>query len=134
MHHVGLQVVTRITIYGRFETEQSAGQWALLWATGAFGGVRVVAQFYFLAKTRATTHSALHPRHALSPRCTRACETLTETLCAVCGTQAKTSATSLAMSGIAMQALTIIIGDTPPPTTPLPAHFSAPLASFRRCA
>jgi hypothetical protein len=54
-----------------FETEQSAGEWALLWFTGAFGGVRVIAQFYFLAKT---------------------------------------SATSLAMSGIAMQALTIIIG------------------------
>jgi len=54
-----------------FETEQSTGEWALLWFTGAFGGVRVIAQFYFLAKT---------------------------------------SATSLAMSGIAMQALTIIIG------------------------
>lgn len=54
-----------------FETEQPLGDWILLWATGAFGGVRVVAQFYFLAKT---------------------------------------SATSLAMSGIAMQALTIILG------------------------
>lgn len=52
-------------------TEQSTSAWALLWFTGAFGGVRVVAQFYFLAKT---------------------------------------SATSLAISGIAMQALTIILG------------------------
>jgi len=45
--------------------------WVLVWFTAAFGGVRIVSQFYFLAKT---------------------------------------SATSLAMSGIAMQALTIIIG------------------------
>ena len=52
-------------------TEQSNSAWALLWFTGAFGGVRVVAQFYFLAKT---------------------------------------SATSLAISGITMQALTIILG------------------------
>jgi len=52
-------------------TEQPTSAWALLWFTGAFGGVRVVAQFYFLAKT---------------------------------------SATSLAISGITMQALTIILG------------------------
>ena len=54
-----------------FETHQSWSAWALLWGTGAFGGVRVVAQFYFLSKT---------------------------------------SATSLAMSSLAMQALTITIG------------------------
>jgi len=54
-----------------FESENTVGQWALVWFTGAFGGVRIVAQFFFLAKT---------------------------------------SATSLAMSGIAMQAFTIIIG------------------------
>jgi drug/metabolite transporter (DMT)-like permease len=57
--------------YRLITEKQTPGAWALLWFTGAFGGVRVVAQFYFLAKT---------------------------------------SATSLAMSGIAMQALTIILG------------------------
>jgi len=51
--------------------DQSASAWALLWFTGAFGGVRIIAQFFFLAKT---------------------------------------GPTSLAMSSIAMQALTIIIG------------------------
>jgi len=73
---VGLMLLPWAVLNGEaykllFETEQSAYEWALLWFTGAFGGVRVVAQFYFLAKT---------------------------------------SATSLAMSGIAMQALTIVIG------------------------
>jgi len=57
--------------YAMATSGSTLGEWALLWFTAAFGGVRVVAQFYFLAKT---------------------------------------SATSLAMSGIAMQALTIIIG------------------------
>lgn len=52
-------------------TPQPMSAWALLWFTGAFGGVRVVAQFYFLAET---------------------------------------SATSLAISGITMQALTITFG------------------------
>lgn len=54
-----------------FEACNTARDWLLLWMTGAFGGVRVIAQFYFLEKT---------------------------------------SATSLAMSGVAMQALTIILG------------------------
>ena len=54
-----------------FETDNTMGGWMLLWFTGAFGGVRIIAQFYFLAKT---------------------------------------SATSLAMSSIAMQALTIVLG------------------------
>lgn len=54
-----------------FDADRTFGDLVLLWATAAFGGVRVVSQFYFLAKT---------------------------------------SATSLAMSGIAMQALTILIG------------------------
>ena len=53
------------------DPDRTVGELVLLWATAAFGGVRVVSQFYFLANT---------------------------------------SATSLAMSGIAMQALTIIIG------------------------
>jgi len=59
--------------YRMMTEEQTPAAWALVWFTGAFGGVRVVAQFMFLAKT---------------------------------------SATSLAMSGIAMQALTIILGIT----------------------
>lgn len=54
-----------------FETENTAAQWAGMWVVAAIGGVRVIAQFYFLAKT---------------------------------------SATSLAMSGVVMQALTILIG------------------------
>jgi len=54
-----------------FDPDRTVGELVLLWATAAFGGVRIVSQFYFLAKT---------------------------------------SATSLAMSGIAMQALTILIG------------------------
>jgi len=54
-----------------YESGNGFLEWVLVWFTAAFGGVRIVSQFYFLAKT---------------------------------------SATSLAMSGIAMQALTIIIG------------------------
>ena len=54
-----------------YDPDRTASELVLLWATAAFGGVRVISQFYFLAKT---------------------------------------SATSLAMSGIAMQALTILIG------------------------
>merc|ERR1711988_814448 len=57
--------------YRMMTEKQSPAAWALVWFTGAFGGVRVVAQFTFLART---------------------------------------SATSLAMSGIAMQAHTIILG------------------------
>lgn len=53
------------------ESDQTLGEWVLLFGTGAFGGVRIVSQFLFLAQT---------------------------------------SATSLAMSGIAMQVLTIGIG------------------------
>jgi hypothetical protein len=54
-----------------FESDNTPAQWALLSVhRRAFGGVRIVAQFYFLAQT---------------------------------------SATSLAISGVAMQALTIVI-------------------------
>uniref|UniRef100_A0A7S2JN33 EamA domain-containing protein n=1 Tax=Haptolina brevifila TaxID=156173 RepID=A0A7S2JN33_9EUKA len=58
-------------VYKMVTTDQNIADWVLLWFTAAFGGVRIIAQFYFLANT---------------------------------------SATSLAISGIAMQALTIVIG------------------------
>merc|ERR1719217_303147 len=57
--------------YALVTSPHTGAGWLLLWATAAFGGVRIVAQFLFLANT---------------------------------------SATSLAMSNIAMQALTISIG------------------------
>ena len=41
-----------------FAEERSAGGWALLLFAGAFGGVRVVSQFLFLARTSATSLAA----------------------------------------------------------------------------
>jgi len=72
---VGLMLVPWAVISGEAyqlaTAEHTVGEWALMWCTAAFGGVRIVAQFAFLAST---------------------------------------SATSLAMSNIAMQAFTILIG------------------------
>ena len=54
-HEGFLQSVARLNLALTGSTEQSSSEWALVWCTGAFGGVRVVAQFYFLAKTSATS-------------------------------------------------------------------------------
>jgi len=54
-----------------YSTERSLGEWLLLWGTAAFGGVRILSEFCFLAFT---------------------------------------SATSLAMSSLTVQALTILVG------------------------